>query len=777
MRIQTLAFMFGTAIGSAVVVPVCAQEAGKNDDAPQVVNDIADNGSGIGDIVVTAQKREQSINKVGASIIAFSGETLKDRNVVSMADLAATIPGLNFSITGSGTPVFTLRGVGFTDATLSAYPNVSIYVDQVPLPFLVQAKNSNFDLERVEVLQGPQGTLFGSNSTGGAINYVAAKPTPDLQGGLSLTYGRFNNLIADGYVSGPLSNSVRFRLAGRVQHRDDWQYSYTRQDSVGKTSTAAARLLLDWDASDRLKFELNVNGWSDHSDPQQTQYYKLALQSAPQFADPRLLTYPFAPNNPRAADWSTAFPLYGDSWLFQTTLRGAYELSDNITLTSLSGLIRSTYDVFAQTQGLNLAINAYHPSGEFHNFFQELRLDNGAKGPFRWTVGLNYQQDNANERTVNNYNESSLAKRLGLFSSRDSNQQNTKNYAVFGSMEFDIFDHLTAKGGLRYTRTIRKDNSCTSDNGLGDLAAFFTAFQRRLNPGVAIPPLGINDCVSINPATNRSERFFGKLDEDNVSYRVGLDWKPTESLLIYANISKGYKAGGFPTTTASAFPEKAPVTQESLINYEVGIKTSLFDRQVFLTANGFYYDYRNKQLRSRVVTPVFGALNATINIPKSSVRGGEIALSTRPIGGFTPTISATYLDATIDKFIGSNASGTTGNFANTRMPLAPKLSVNGDLEYETPLSDRVSGLIGAGITYRSKTNALVGLPPEYDFPAYTLIDLRAGVSMDDGGWKVLLFAKNVTNKYYIISVTRQIDQIVRFTGEPATYGVTVTHRF
>jgi outer membrane receptor protein involved in Fe transport len=181
---------------------------------PQTDNTVYD----YGEIVVTAQKRVQNINDVGLSVAAISGDAFKARQINSLADIAQAVPGLSFTQSGSNTPVYTLRGVGFYETTLGAYPDVSTYLDEAPLPFPVLTSLTAFDLERVEVLKGPQGTLFGNNATGGAINYIAAKPTSTFQAGGSIGYGRFNAISAEGYVFG--------RMAARLHLR--------RQDGEGR---------------------------------------------------------------------------------------------------------------------------------------------------------------------------------------------------------------------------------------------------------------------------------------------------------------------------------------------------------------------------------------------------------------------------------------------------------------------------------------------------------------------------------------------------------------
>ena len=212
------------------------------------------------DIVVTANKRQENINKVGLTITAVSGDLLAERKVTSLEDVASLVPGLAFSASTTNTPIFTLRGVGFNESSLGVYPAVSVYLDQAPLSFPVLASHSAYDLERVEVLKGPQGTLFGQNSTGGAINYIAAKPTSSFEAGGDISYGRFNQIEGNAYISGPITDTLRGRVAMTALNSDDWQYSVSRDDTNGHQSYVAGRLLLDWDASDSVRFAFNLNG-------------------------------------------------------------------------------------------------------------------------------------------------------------------------------------------------------------------------------------------------------------------------------------------------------------------------------------------------------------------------------------------------------------------------------------------------------------------------------------------------------------------------------------
>src|SRR6266404_8444929 len=182
----------------------------------------------LSEIIVTAQKRSESANKVGLTINAITGDALERQNIRSVADLARVVPGLTYTNSFTEHPVYTIRGIGFYESSLSAYPAVSVYIDQVPLPFPALTTNVGLDLERVEVLKGPQGILFGQNSTGGAINYIARKPTDTLEAGFSFGGGRFRDVLTHGYLSGPLSDTVKARFSYQVEEADGWQHPYSR---------------------------------------------------------------------------------------------------------------------------------------------------------------------------------------------------------------------------------------------------------------------------------------------------------------------------------------------------------------------------------------------------------------------------------------------------------------------------------------------------------------------------------------------------------------------
>ena len=759
----------------------------------------------IEEIIVTANKREEKLNSVGLTVSAISGQALVERRITTLENLASVVPGFSVAPSSSVTPILTLRGVGFDSAALGSYPAVSAYVDQFPLPFPVLALHPAYDLERVEVLKGPQGTLFGQNSTGGAINFIAAKPTSNLQAGGDISYGRFNDVQGNVYVSGPISQNLRGRIAGSFQNRDGWQISSSRPyDRNGAVSFGAGRLILDWDPSERIRFSLNVNGWIDKSEPQAPQFIGL-YPLIPAAITPQELSAPFSPQKPRAADWSTGENTpRGDRKFYQIGLRSDFDLTDDITVTSLT-----SYDHFKETQaqefdGLPIIVNAYAEQGYIHSFGQELRLANATSAALRWTVGGNYERTRTYDIVISNFPDGSQAHNpFGPFSNGfGSTYQRIRNIAAFGNLEYDLTAQLKAKAGVRYTNLHNTSSLCTGDGGSGELNALYAFFETIL--GFTPLPTPPGSCTTFNvqgePDTSPTRL---KLNEDNISWRAGLDYKVNEGTLIYANVSRGFKAGSYPLFQVTDVRQYAPVTQESVTSYELGIKTDLFNRVAHLNAAAFYYNYHDKQVFGRVFLP--GVLvgtpyqTALVNVPKSRVFGLEGDMTVRPTPELTLTGSVTYLDTRILEYsgfdvVGNGNSGTPRDLSGNRLPYAPKFSYNLDVEYRWKLADGGSPFAGISMSGRTSQDTTIAgssliipssilnsrinprIAHPYKLDGYALLDLRLGYSAPDGAWRVMAYGKNVLNKYYVMN-TITAESIARFAGMPATYGITFGFKF
>lgn len=782
--------LVGASIASMSAAPALAQEAPQ----PAEETTTADNS---GDIIVTANKRSENLQDVGVTVQAISGEVFAERNIGSLGEITKLVPGLSFAATANNTPVLTLRGVGFFDSTLASYPNVSLYLDQAPLAFPTTASQTGFDLERVEVVKGPQGTLFGNNSTGGAINYIANKPSSTPGGGLDLTYGRFNRMEVATFVTGPLSDTLNIRLAAKTIQGGEWQKSYTRDDRLGESNSIAGRLLLDWQPTSRLKVWINLNGWRDKSDPVAPQFVKLFDQGVP--LPTAIANYPVAPDSPRAADWNALVDRpRANNRLLQAVGRLDFDVTDNVTLTSISSYVDYSHDQTLEGDGTALQSLDVPNTGSIESYAQEVRLANDGGSAIRWILGANYEHSNVDEANEVHFRDASGAFLPFFYQAGNSSNQRMRNYAGFANFEFDLSERFTVKAGIRQTRAERSsvNRSYPVDNdAVLFLKPVYEAY-RALVLGLADPTIpdsffpGPYLGGSVNPETGLPGIFYGRLREDSTSWLAGVNFKMTDDVMLYGNVSKGYKAGGFPTLSATFWTQFEPVTQESLIDYEVGFKSQFLDRRITFNGAAFYYDYRDKQLRSKIIDPLFGILDAIRNVPKSTVKGFEFDLSARPLDGLSLYAQGTYLDTRVDRYVGTVGSAVnpqtgffvpvTADLTGARLPFAPKWQFALGASGHIPVTKSVNLDLGADLRYQSRSTSVLGsaqLMDDTRIDASTIVDARIGLSDVDKAWTLSLFGKNIFNEYYWSNSLTTFDTIVRYAGRPAEYGVTATFRF
>ena len=762
---------------------------------------------GVAEIIVTAQKRSESINDIGMSIAAISGEQLQNRKLDDLSEVITQVPGLTFAASQYDTPIITLRGVGFNEVSLGVYPATSLYVDEVPLPFPAMAMHSAFDLERVEVLKGPQGVLFGSNSTGGAVNFIAAKPTSDLAAGFDVSFGRFNTIEGNAYVSAPLGDKAGMRLAVTGANGDEWQKSNSRDEKNGKKSYIAGRFTLEAEPSDSVRLMGVVTGWKDKSDPLAMQFVAATPKSfaqAPGIAAAQN-AIPFSPEKARAADWSPIAEPRGDRDFWQASLRGEFDLSEAIKLTAIGAHSEYNQDLTIDSDGSPLnSSDVLRNVGDVKSTFFEARLD-GQAGPLRWLVGGNYENSDTYENPFIQFVDNTSNRPQGFHVNRTEtpNDQAIESYAVFGNLDFEATDQLTVKAGARYTHTTIDSFICNNDpgnapgvpdvsgTGLNANAAFAFNFLGNLS-GRDFEPVGIGDCFVLDGPVGQGVPgpFNDTLKEDNISWRVGADYKINPDTLLYVNVSKGYKAGSFPTIAASTDEQLQPVTQESVLAFEGGVKASFADRRIQLNTAAFYYDYKDKQVRNSTLT-FFGPLPALTNVPKSRIWGLEGELTAAITPGLTLRAAGTYLNTKIKKFSGYSVFGIADtDFAGEDLSYAPDFTFSVGLDYRQPVGSG-EAFAGVNVQGQTKSEAIIGARFEtvpqatidagfgksitenyFMIDGYATVDARIGYEAEDSRWKVMLWGKNITNKYYYTNVVPSSEGGARTVGRPAMYGVT-----
>ena len=770
--------------------------------AQQAANAQPVDDGGLQEIVVTAEKRLTSVNKVPMSITAVTGDALAKQGITEVRDLERLVTGFKYVEGQYATPVYFLRGVGFNDSTLGSRPTVSVYVDEVPLPFSIVTRGASLDPERVEVLKGPQGTLFGQNATGGAVNYIAAKPGSTLAAGVTGTVGNYGYADATAYVGGPVSDTLGVRVAAQGTRRGGWQESLTRPgDRLGSVDFVQGRALAVWKPDSRFSAQLTLAAYRDRSETQAPQFQSYVPLSIPGFnvalanaaTDPRaagvvaVSRNAVATGNNEIADWTPGRNYKRNNRFYQASARLSFALSDTLNLTSLSSYIKYKEFHIIDYEGTPVRSGEFVTTGDINSFFQELRLDGEIGDPIKFIVGVNYGKDKAYQRDGGTSSVSSsftLRPFADYFESySQASTQRFRTIAGFGNVDVSFTDQLTAHGGVRYTEARDRFQGCSrSDEGFANnaigrgLGGIFSA----LRAGRGLPPVTIapGQCVTAD------DNFLpglvvNTLDENNWSWRGGLDFQANPNMLFYANVSKGYKAGSYPLISATASLQFQPAVQEALLAYEAGFKLTLAERTLQLNGAVFYYDYTNKQVRGRTQPlPPFGALEALVNVPKSRIQGGELQVAWRPASGLTINAGATYLGTRIKGvFNNFTAFGVAANFAGERLPLTPKWQASLGIDYSTPISSRLNAVLGGSYAYQSSTNGAFGNFAVFDLKDYGLLDLRAGLETSDKRWSATVFGKNVTNVYYWTNATRGGDTTNRYAGMPATYGITVGFRY
>lgn len=771
VRLATLPFMALTAFVSTGVR------------ADEVKPDAAD--VGVYDIVVTAEKRSESVNKVPMTLQAIGREALQTRNIATVSDLTKLVPGFSATEAGYGTRVFSLRGVGLNDYGAGSTPAVAVYVDEIALGLPMMVGQAPLDVERVEVLKGPQGTLYGQSSTGGAINYIAAKPTDTFQAGVTFNGTSWGRMEGTGYVSGPLSSTLKARLAVRGVGGGDWQYSTTRKDKLGAEDVKQARLLLDWEPTDNLTVKLNVNGFLDRSATQAPQLTVIHPVD-PSIAHPDFLAHPIVTGDNRAADWDAAWPMDRHDRFGQVALRADYEFAKDVKVTALfahQGMKFHHYFEYDATQITDATSAQY---GDFKTTNAELRFS-GQTGPANWIIGASYERGNVNDNVY-----SGIPWYTGGQPFPDIPRLQTlqtkllteiKTYGLFADAQFQVADAFKVYGGIRYSNSHRYGSSCNYPSDDANLAGrvIDRLQQVYIDLGVKTTPLVpvLKDtCLALDNNINPIKVILD-LHQSNTSFRVGADYTFNSGILLYANFRRGFKDGMLPIIPGFFANQSVPATQERLDAWEAGIKAPLFDRKVQLNVAGFYYDYKDKQVLGNINDPFFGVLTRPVNVPKSRIWGLEGEITARPITGLTLTAHATYLNSKIiANFVNVNAQGLQGDLYGSRLPFTPSFEGMADANYDFPVAESFNGFVGGSVTHRGRTNNTfdnAAVPaPDFVIVPYTLFSLRAGVRGQDDSWRVSAWVENLTNKFYWHTAFTSADSTFRYTGMPRTFGLTVS---
>ena len=782
------------------------------------------------EVVVTAQKRAQTANDIGMAISTYTGDDMKDMGVVDTKDIAAFTPGFTYTNSGIGIPVYTLRGVGYNDGSYSATSTVSVYVDEFAIPYPVMTHGAVLDLERVEVLKGPQGTLYGRNTTGGAINYIAVKPGEEFEAGILASYGSYQTFETEAYVSGPLGDNVRARLAARtVQSGEGWQENPQNGDELGEKDTTSLRLTLAADMTDNLSGQLQLSWWNNKSDTPAPQYVKPAFQNP----NNPLVVPLFEKWQPSGADddaedasWIAGQEFSYDMEGTSANLALNYVINDAIELVSLTGY--STFDdsgssfdrsgftgvPFAEAAPLLNYLDLptgqlipfateedfpWVPENIFLNdasidfFSQEFRLL-GSMGDVNWVAGLYYSTDE-NDSTVEQFSTLSTntngagGQPFLSFSGVDTTtEQESETLGAYFHTEWQFTDTLRLTAGLRYSDDEIDFYGCSADpRGDGSLEAFFFNVTALGAGDLYIPPgFDANGCATAltDAAGNRLRHgaVENKLEEDSWSYKLALDWFVTEDIMLYGNLSRGFKSGAFPNVPANVDRQYDPVVQEQLDSVEGGMKATLLDGGMQVNASVYYYDYKDKQLLGSILDPTFGVLRLLENVPEATVKGAELDVQWQPLDGLYIALGGSYIDSEVEEYTGPSAYGEILVFDGSPFPYTAEFQANALVNYEWPISDGLNAIVGFDVNHTDEIPqdfepASGALDPDFILDSYTVANARFGISDSAESWRAMLWVRNLTDEVYANNAQKSPDAIVRYTGMPRTYGVTFQYAF
>jgi iron complex outermembrane recepter protein len=780
------------------------------------------------EVVVTAQRREETVNKVGMGIQAFKGAELQQLHITNTRDLGAVAPSFSIAQGQEGVPIYTLRGIGFNTINLSATSTVGTYTDEVAYAYPFMNSGPLFDLQRVEVLKGPQGTLYGRNTTGGLLDFITNKPSDVFGASVTAEVGNYSTHNFEGYVTGPLNDKIQGRLAFRTDDSDEgWQKSDTTGAHQGQVHRYAGRASLAIEPTSRLKIDLSLSGWYDGSDTEVAQVIGFVPATDPAlggafsaFNPPGLAAY-IASHQPtsdtqagfesaaqRQANIGTGLgisgPLKENDQFYATKARIAYDISDQLRLVSLTGFNDLIRDAAVDWGGAPYELLGERLNGTIQSVSEDIHFE-GDTDFGHWLVGGYYGQDKIHDgeriilgqqATVALVRDESLALLSSPFNTfgytaidveqafrtfSDIGDNTTTTWSVFADADWKLANALKLTTGLRYTDDRQVYSGCSSAFN-GNLLPTENLFTRALytavyGGGTPPAPIAANGCVTYNPATNAFGPVRSLLDENNVSGRASLNWTPTAGSLIYASISRGAKAGDIPINAANIATQDAPARQEILTAYEFGTKLALFEHKVQSNVSLFYYDYHDKQVSGYFADPIYIALGRLVNVPHSEAYGVDGDVTWRMTSDLTVTGAATYLQTQIKNYIGINGAGLPQDFSGYSFPYSPTWQGSATLLYSHALTDSIGFQAALNGRFQSKSHADLGGGPMFDIKEYGLLNASIGLHSLKDRWEFSVWGRNLTDTYYWLSTASNAGTVVRFPGQPATFGASLTVKY
>jgi iron complex outermembrane recepter protein len=718
-------------------------------------------------VEVTAQKRVQSLVEVPINVNTIDRDNIEKVRIEQVRDVMGYVPNMDIKEQVPGAiPVVTIRGVGLDDFSSTNSPAAGIYVDQVPLTSLALMSFDLYDMERIEVLKGPQGTLYGRNSNAGAINVITARASLDHEGYLRAGYGSYDAKDLEGAYNLPLGDTFAVRVAAKWIRQDEgfWKsrtsaseaynnnsasYTSDRPEvrTVGLRDILLGRVRLGWEPAPELSLDLKVDSLRQRSEMGQPEFWGSNCTPPAQPIDPDncsdFLGYKDTDRDPYRGDWRGEFPYHVDQ--LAETLAVDYDFGW-ATLTSVTGHIDFERNFHIDVDATPADQFDFFQSDTVEQLTQEVRLGGDVALGY-WLAGLFWSQDTATVDTPGNHQH------LLAATSHILAQQDTEGRGIFANMDWKLgalaeaLDKFSVTTGLRWSGETRDYVGGTTWS-------------------VQVPGLIEN---THQDAT---------LEDSNVSWKAGLNFAPTRATLVYVNASQGVKSGGFFSGVTTNQRQLEPYLPEELTAYELGAKLA---GAIALNASVFRYDYRNLQTFMRDGS---APVQFVGNIPEAEITGADFDATLRVLDGLTLIAGVGLLDARLGAFLGPDGpdpdQDPDPHPAGNRAANAPEFTWNALARYELPIFETglVVALQGdaryADEMYKEATN-----DPLIKSEPYTIYNARASLLEAAGAWELALWGRNLTDELYVV---QGADIAVFGMGNrnynaPRTYGAELIWRF
>ena len=710
---------------------------------------------GIEEVIVTAQKREESLQEVPISVTAFDGAAVRDLRLEAPVDLARHTPGLN--VVGQFGTIFSIRGVGLNDFSPNNNPGTSVYIDQVLVPFHPMMDFQLFDLERVEILKGPQGTLYGRNNTGGAVNLISRRPSKDLEAFVDFDYGSYNTFEFEGAVGGPLTESLAGRFAFTTTQRNKGhQRNRVTGNHHGEADRIAGRVQLLWEPTADIEVLFNLHGGTEDSETAMHDHGPFvdrvtgAAPCASKVAgihDPvncvDFFGYSDADNDPFTSDHDFAFGGMKERSTWGASLAIDWDFP-RFTATSITGFER--YTTLYNTDndaGPATSVDVLN-NEEASAWSQEIRVTSDDSWPVNWMAGFYYTDDQFNGQQL--VNAMQFFPLFDIFNTVF--QQDSESVSVFARLEWPFAEQWTLFGGVRYT-----DESKDYTGGSQALNSFGTSLF-----ALFFPP----------PAPFQLTSIEDDISDDDVTGEVGVNWTPNDDWLLYAKWSKGFKSGGYTGSFTSDPSQLAPFDAETLYAVETGFKSTLLNGTLQLNSAFYYYDYEDFQaftfeLRAGVPVAILA------NVGDIEVFGLEAEAVWRPIEGLDIAAGLNWNDAEVVQAMpgGGTAEGNEPSYT-------PEFTFNGIVGYTYPTEVFGFDVFGQ-VDFSWQDDIFFTIQNDTIFVQddYWLVDLRVGVRTPDEKAEVAFWAENLANEEYLVNIfdSTNGNADLRTFGFPRAVGV------